>query len=108
MTDHEDSWLRRHDSSWASILFVGVLGTLTLVAMVFFASSLYYGMEREVSMQAGSIRSPLLDTTLTDVRVRLEGWSKRLDEETDTEHLTCPIQQAMQLVQSDLRSAQGR
>ncbi len=108
MTDPQDSRLRGHDLSWLSVLFVGVLGTLTLVAMVFFASSLYYGMEREVSMQAGGIRSPLLDTTLTDVRVRLEGWSKRLDEETDTEHLTCPIQQAMQRVQAQLRSAQGR
>ncbi len=108
MTDQQDSRLRRHDPSWTSILFIGVLGTLTLVVMVLFASSLYYGMEREVSTQRGSIRSPLLDTTMTDVRMRLEGWSKRLDEETDTEHLTCPIQQAMQLVQSELRSAKGR
>ena len=108
MTDQQNSRLRCHDPNWASILFVGVLGTLTLVVMVFFASSLYYGMEREVSTQAGSIRSPLLDTTMTDVRMRLEGWSKRLDEETDTEHLTFPIQHAMQAVQSELRSAQGR
>ncbi len=91
----------------ASISFVGAIGTLMLVATVYFASALYYGMERETSAKPGRGRSPILEASVTDVRVRLEGWSKRLDEETSTEHLTSPIQLAMQLVQSELQSAQG-
>ena len=99
---------RPADPSSTSILFVGVIGALILVVMVCFASGLFHGMEREAGARTGIAASPLLQTTVIEPRVRLEGWNQRLDEETDTEHLTLPIQRAMRLVQDELRSGQGR
>ncbi len=98
---------RPADPSSTSIFFVGVIGSLIFVVMVCFASGLFYGMEREAGARTGMAASPLLQTTVVEPRVRLEGWNKRLDEETDTEHLTSPIQLAMRLVMSELRSGQG-
>ena len=106
-TQQNDSRLRPGAPNSALISFVGAIGTLMFVAVVYFASGLYYGMERETFAKARSGTSPLLEATVTDVRKRLESWNMRLDEETATEHVTSPIQRAMQLVQSELQSAQG-
>ena len=99
---------RPADPSSTSIFFVGVIGCMIFVVLVCFASGLFHGMEREAGARTGIAASPLLQTTVVEPRVRLEGWSKRLDEETDTEHLTLPIQRAMRLVQGELQSGQGR
>ena len=99
---------RPADPSSTSIFFVGAIGCAIFVVLVCFATGLFQGMEREAGARTGIDVSPLLQTTVVEPRARLEGWSKRLDEETDTEHLTLPIQQAMRLVQGELQSGQGR
>ena len=97
-----------NDPNSSSIFLVGAIGSLILVATVCFASGLFYGMEREAGEKTESAASPFVETTVIEPRVRLEGWSKRLDEETGIEYDTLPIERAMRLVQGELQSGQGR
>ena len=107
MTDQRNGRHRSDVPDSTSIGFIGAICTLILVVLVCFSSGLYYEMGREAGVKPTPARSPLLETTVTAVRLRLEGWNKRRDEEADTEHLTSPIQLAMRLVMSELRSGQG-
>ena len=69
MPEPEPSQLRPDDPNSNSILLVGAIGTLVFVSAVCFASGLYYGLERKAGAKAEVAKSPLLETTVTEVRV---------------------------------------